>query len=273
MAFSYVAGSSTPDWFGSIEFPSLLFSKDGSFRSFVIPPLWQSAPVELVTAPLPTDGGIVSAPKLTVWQFDVTGWLYDDDLANIQGGMDYLFAKINAANGWQTVNIKGHGWSAVQTMTLQVAGQISFEPRDKGDITVPERNVTIPVIAADPRRYGAATDVTITTATNVTNNGNAKLPIDVTFNGPRDTPLLNGPGAGNTIQINRNLASSSNWVRVQMADPTTGLMTAVDETGADAFGDVDVDRARYIDPGTSAWTVTSASGSGLVKIKQRDAHA
>lgn len=270
MAFVYAAGSATPDLFGSIEFPDAFFGVDGSLRALLIPPLWQSAPVAVPTFELPNGGAFVDDPVFTEWAFDVTGWLYDEDIANIQGGMDYLFSKVNVTNGWQTVNIRGYGWAAAQTMTLRVAGQVSFEPKDKGDVTVPERIVTIPVIAADPRRYSASTDVTVTTSTSIVNNGGAPLPIDVTFNGPRDTPTLNGPGTGNTIQVNSNI-TSGHWVRVQMADPTTGQMTAVDDTGADVFGLIDVNQARDIQPGTSSWTVTSASGSGAVKVKQRDA--
>lgn len=274
MAFTYAAGSAfgASDYLGEIEFPSCRFSQDGSFRSLVIPPLWQLAPVRLLSSPLPIDGGFVSAVKPDVWSFDVTGWLFDDDIANIQGGIDYLFLKVNPYNGWQTVNIRGHGWAAAQTMTLRVAGQVSFEPKDKGAVLAPERTVTIPVIAQDPRRYSAGSAVTVTTGTNLTNNGNTGLPIDVTFNGPRNVPILNGPGAGDTIQVNLNIASG-HWVRVRTVDPTTGLVSAVDDTGADVRASVDVDRCRLIDPGTSAWTVTSTSGSGTVAVTVRDAYA
>jgi hypothetical protein len=98
------------------------------------------------------------------------------------------------------------------------------------------------------------------------------LPIDVTFNGPRDTPVLNGPGSGNTIQVNRNI-TSGHWVRVRTVDPTTGQLSAVDDTGADAFADIDVDTAMFVGVGTSSWSATSASGSGAVNVAQRDAYA
>lgn len=275
MTFPYVAGDATPDWFGSIEWPDLLISVNGTFSPLYIPPLFESAPTRHSSAPMPRGGTSASDPLLDEWSFEVRCRVMLDNDADIQGAFDYLRQKVNTYLGWQTVNLKGHGWSAAQTMTLRLDGQIrpTVEP-EPGEVLVPTREIVIPVLATDPRRYGAAVTTGITTATSVTNAGTTPAPFDAVFVGPLTDAELNGPGTGNNIGLSS--VASGQTITVKTVDPETGTTTLSDNLGTDPmtlFGLMVTDTADYIQPGTEAWTFTKSTGTGTASIVVSPAYA
>lgn len=274
MTFPYVAGDASPDWFGSIEWPDLLISVNGTFSPLYIPPLFESAPTRHSSTPMPRGGTAASDPLLDEWAFEVRCRVMLEDAADIQGAFDYLREKVNTYLGWQTVNVKGHGWAAAQTMTLRLDGQIrpGAEP-EPGEVLVPTREIMIPVLATDPRRYGAAVTTAITTGTLVTNAGTTPAPFEAILVGPLTAPELDGPGAGNKIKLTS--VASGQTITVTTVDPATGTTTLSDNLGTDPmdlFGLLETDSATYIQPGTESWTLTK-TGSGNVSIRVKPAYA
>lgn len=265
-----VAGTAV-DFSGVLDFPSglRLGGDDGTFRLSVAPCITDSMPLRVSSGPAPRGGGMVGDPLPDVWPFDVQGWFLVDDPADIQAAVDLLHQKVNFALGWQTVTLNAPGWPATRTMTLRVGGQITVDPRDRGDMTVPERVYTIPLIAADPRRYGPAVTTPITTGTSVTNGGVIPSPFVATFVGPLTDPELNGPGTGNILKL--TTVASGQTVTVTTVDPTTGTTTAIDNTGADVFDLIVTDKVDYIDPGTESWTFTKTAGAGSASMTVRSA--
>lgn len=268
MSFTYTAGTAV-DYSGVLSFPSgIRFGgDDGSFRLLVCPPITDSVPLRVPSGPAPRGGGLVGDPLLDLWEFDVQGWFLTDDIADVHAGIEYLHARVNAHNGWQTVTLNAPGWAAARTMTVRVAGSIVVDPRDKGDMTVPERNITIPLIAADPRRYGAAVTTAITTGTSVTNAGNLRSPFQAVFVGPLTDALLDGPGTGNKIGL--TTVASGQTITVTTVDPETGTMALSDNLGTDAVtlqGLLVNDDADYIEVGTESWTFTKSAGTGTASI-------
>ena len=274
--FTCVAGSATPtDPAGLVEWTDARFSSDGSLRALYLPPLWSSAPLVIARSALPGDGAFVPDPKLDGWDFDITGSLLVDPDADedVKSGFDYLLSKVNVALGWQDVLFNSLAWAETRQMRLRVTGQITAELLDKGELMLPERIVTIPVSAADPRLY-SSTLHSLTGSGTATNAGNYDAPFTVTFNGPRTNPLWAGPGVAgtNSIRLGRTLAAGE-WVKVTTYDPDTGQMTAVDNTGANAYGDLTAATGRTLAPGANAITVSSDAGAGNIVTEWRDAWA
>lgn len=271
----YVAGTGL-DYSGVIEFPSglRLGTDDGTFRALIIPPLLQSAPLRLVQAALPGHGSYVSDPKLDGWQFDVAGRFIVDTSAQIQAAIDYLRSKVNRQLGWQTVTIQGDGWADPRQMTLRVAGQVSVDPRERGDMVTPSRDFTIPLVAIDPRQYETTETVTtITTATAVTNNGEEDAPFKVRFNSPVTDPRIDLAGTSGSQRIRYAGEIASGYVEVNTYDPTTGTLTAVDSSGNNVLANITATTAKTLPPGASSWTKTVTSGAGAVEIRHRGAWA
>lgn len=275
--FTYAAGSTTPtDPAGLIEWPSARFS-DGSLRPLIIPPLWESAPLRVTKSDLPGDGGYVPDPKLDAWEFEVKAWLLVDDTAgeDVQSALDYLRGKINAYLGWQDVLLRGFSadWTENRQMRLRLAGQLTADVPEKGTLMSPERDLTIPVIAADPRMYSTTLHSSPLNAT-LTNAGNTPAPLTVTFEGPLTNPRVDGPGTAGTnrIRLGRTLLTGES-VTVTTYDPDSGQLTAIDDTGANAYGDITAATARTLDVGATAWTKTADAGAGTVTVEWRDAWA
>lgn len=270
----YVAGTDI-DFSGVVDFPAglRLGGDDGTFRLSVAPCITDSVPIRVASEPAPRGGGMVGDPLLDVWQFDVQGWFEVDTPDDIQPAIDLLHQKINMALGWQEISLYAPGWSgAARTMTVQLAGQITVDPRDKGDMTVPERVFTVPLIAADPRRYGVEATVPITTATGVLNTGILPSPFKAVFVGPLTDAELNGPGAGNIIALSS--VASGQTITVQTFDPETGTTTLSDNLGTDPmdlFGLLVTDTAEAVQPGTESWTFTKSAGAGTCSMKIRGA--
>lgn len=152
MPFSYNPGSATPTGPpGLVETTGLRLS-DGTFRPQSIPPLVQSPPLRITSFPAPfTDGGLTTWPLYDVWQFDLTGWLFVDEVVDVQAAIDYLFSQVNRDTDFQTWSFYGYGWGAAKTMTCRLAGQISVSGGDeKGVMVAPSRQFVIPLITQYP---------------------------------------------------------------------------------------------------------------------------
>lgn len=272
MTWSYNAGTSTPGFGGLAEFTSLRIN-DGTFVPLDIPPLRQTAPLRVPKAPVPRGGGATSDPLLDVWEFEILARLDAVAGADVQAATDYLFSKVNVAKGSMTLTLNAKGWSAAQTMTVRVNGQVSVDEMEIEQKKLEIRVVTIPLIAADPRRYGAAVTTAITTGTSVTNAGTTPAPFDAIFVGPLTSPEINGPGSGNKIKLTS--VASGQTITVTTVDPETGTTTLSDNLGTDPqvlFALMETDTADYIQPGTESWSKT-ATGAGSVSIRVKPAYA
>lgn len=269
MSWSYVAGTAVgPD--GVMSFPSgiRLGGDDGSFKLLICPPITDGVPLRVPQDNAPRGGWMVGDPLLDGWQFDVTAWFDTTDIADIGAAREFLHDKINPYLGWQEVTLNDPGWASARTMTVRVFDGVKVDPLDKGEFTVPERHVTIPLIAADPRRYGAEVTTAITTGTNVTNAGRLRAPFKAVFVGPLTNALLDGPGTGNKIGLSS--VASGQTITVTTVDYATGTMSLSDNLSTDEItlqGLLTNDDADYIEPGTEAWTFTKSAGAGTASIK------
>lgn len=273
--FIYVPGTDAPLYSGFAEFPGVRFGYDGTFRADDIPPIYQSAPLRLSAVDLPRDGVTVPPVLLDGWQFTLGGELRVDDPDDVQAAKDYLRSKVNVGVGWTTLTLNALGWTGKRQMTVMVAGQITIPDPDGHDArrTIGNRDITIPLIAADARQYSVVLQaVDIGTGTTLTNAGDYPAPFTVRFNGPLTNPRVDGPGTAGTnrIELARDLAAGE-WVDVTTWDD--GVTTAVDDAGVNAIGDVNTDTASVIMPGDSDWTASADAGSGVTTISFRDTWA
>lgn len=272
MAFSYSAGSATPGYGGLAEFSSLRIN-DGTFKPIFLPPLTDTAPLRLPSGQVPRGGGAAGDAVLDMWAFEIGGYLDVSSADDVQAAIDYLRSKVNAAQGAMTLTLNAKGWAATQTMTVRVNGQVSVEDPEVARKKVPRRTFTIPLLATDPRRYGAAVTTAVTTGTSITNAGTTPAPFDVIFTGPLTSPQINGPGSGNIIKLTS--VASGQIITVTTVDPTTGTVVLSDNLSTDPavlFALLEQDTADFINPGTSSWTKT-ATGAGSVSIRVKPAYA
>jgi hypothetical protein len=229
---------------------------------------------DAVTALAADHGGYFGTAFLDVWSFDLTGWFLVDAAADVAAAFDYLRSKVNVYKGAQVVTFNHPGWSASRQMTLRVSGQVSMAEVERGENKLTSRTVTIPVTAADPRLYATtAQAVTVGTGgTSLTNSGTVDAPFTVRFNGPQTDPQIDGPGTAglNRIKYTGSI-TSGHYVDVTTLDAASGVMIAVDDTGANVFGSLANGTARTINPGTSTWTKSNASGAGTTVVTFRDA--
>lgn len=273
MTWTYTAGSSSAATIlaGRCEFPSLVLG-DGSFRSLELPPRIESAPLRFPVTPLPGDGEYVTTPKLAAWPFTIQGWFYATDPFDTQAAIDYLLSNVNVGNGWQTVYFDAPGWTDQRQMTLIVAGQVAVTEPEKQEKKVPQRVFAIPVIAADPRRYSKTAVVTPVTTGGVAvaNNGNYDTPIVAVFTGP----LTSNPSISDgthALGLNTTLTTGQ-VITVNTYDPTTGGLTAVDQTGANAVSLLNSSTLRTLAKGSHTLTRTG-TGTGTIQTTTRHAYA
>lgn len=270
MSFSYSAGSATPGFGGLAELPSLRICQ-GTFRPLSIPPLYQSMPLRTKSTPVPRGGSFADPPLPDEWPFEIEGFFDVTDPNDVQAAITYLLAHVNAYQGFMVLTLNALGWSATQQMTVQINGQAAAQDVEMERKKLTRRGFVIPLLAPDPRRYSTTqTTTVIGTGTNVTNAGTTPAPFTVRFHAPQTDPELNGPGSGNIIQFTGAIPGS--YVDVTTVDGSTGTMTAVDDSGNDVFASVSADSANYVNPGTSAWTASRASGAGATEMLTRDAY-
>lgn len=277
MSFSYSAGSTSAAsvYAGMCEFPSLRIN-DGSFRSLVIPPIIESAPAAHSLASLPGDGEFVGPRRLRSWAFNIEGWFKVDAPLDVQGAVGYLNSKLNVYNGWQTVYFDAPSWSDQRQMRLAVLNVALAQP-DKDHLKTTQRAFIVSVVAADPRLYGktAVGPTAIGTGgTSLTNAGNYETPMTVVFTGPfTSAPRIDGPGTAGTNRLGlTGTVSAGTVITVNTYDSTTGGLTAVDQTGANAMSLLSDMTGRVLLPGASTWTRTG-TGTGTIEVTHRPAYS
>lgn len=276
MTFSYDAGSSSPTYAGLAEITNLRFN-DGTFKSQHIPPITDSAPIRDVTGSLPQDhGGFVGTRFYDPWPFDLEGWLYVTSSPNdVQAAIDYLRGKFSLKAGLLTLTLNSRGWAASRQMSVYLNGPIIVEEPEVLLKKVPTRNVTVPLVAPDPRLYstGSANTATISTGggTAANNAGTADTPFSVTFNGPQTGPVVLTAPDGTKISV--DTIASGHSVTVNTRDPSTGTPTAVTDTGANALASVNELSALVIPPGSASWVKSNGGGAGSTVMSWRDAWA
>lgn len=272
MSWSYAAGTSTPGFGGLAEFTSLRIN-DGTFRPISLPPLTQTAPLRVPSGPVPRGGGATGDALLDSWAFEIVGFLDALTPSDVQPAIDYLFSKVNVSKGAMTLTLNAKGWAATQTMTVRLNGQVSIDEPDVPLKKVETRMFTIPLLAADPRRYGAAVTTAVTTGTSIGNAGTTPAPFEAIFVGPLTSPQLNGPGTGNILKLTS--VAGGQTITVKTVDPTTGTTTLSDNLGTSAatlFALLETDSADFIQPGTESWSKTG-TGGGSVSIRVSPAYA
>lgn len=280
MAFSYDAGGTTATYAGRVDFNSVRLN-DGTYKTQRVPPIIGSAPVGGESTPLPArHGGYSGAVYLLPWEFDLEAWLWvpsgPDD---VQGALEYLQAAYNVQAGALTMTLNARGWSEARLMTARVAGPLVPEEPDIELKKVPRRDVIIPMVADDPRRYSFTEhSQTITTATSVTNAGRYNTPLKVRFNGPRTNPQIDIAGTSGTARIRfSGTITTGNYVEINTY--AGGILTATDNSSVDAYsggtwGGTGVTAAtlRTLPPGATSLTATSDAGAGTVTVYWRDAY-
>lgn len=275
MSFSYSAGSGTPGLAGMLTFNSVVIGDTAigaSFKADDIPPISQTAPIRVPSSPLPNDpGGYVGTSLLDLWAFDVTGWLYTGTSGfDAQAAYEYLTAAFNPYVGLQQMVLNALGWSAKRFITCQVAGPVVMVDPGSQFRKGPSRDFTIPFVALDPRRYNndLLRSTTCNGAGTLTNAGNAPAPFTVVFNGPRTNPHLIAP---DTTQIQyTGVIASGHSVTVTTNPAAVGGVSAVDDSGANVYGNVSIFTARTVPPGSASWTGGSDSGAGNIVVTLRD---
>src|SRR4051794_15160513 len=261
MAFSYAAGTTTPNLAGLAEIGTIRIN-DGTYELHSCGRLIESAPLRTGLATLPYDhGASTGTPLYTEFPFTIEGRLNVPVLADVWGAVDLLLQTFNLDSGLQTLTLNTSGWSAARQMSVLVGGQVQIiEPPELAKL-VPDRDFSVPLVAPDPRLYSVTQhSQTITTSTAVSNVGTASTPITVRFNGPQTNPKLDRAGTSGTQRIRfAGVITSGHWVEVTMW-PTT---TAVDDLGnnmygSNAFGNgVSSDSAPVLPVGSSSWTATN----------------
>lgn len=275
MTWTYDAGTDVPDVHGLCEFPALRIN-DGTFRPLSLPPIFSTAPLRVIANPLPSDdGGTFGPTRLDVWPFDIVCWFFESDDATFRTDLgsiiDYVRANVSVDD--QTVLFNAPGWAEARQMTLRLGGQITIVEPEKGEASVPARDVTIPMLAVDPLLYSTTEHtVTIASATSVTNAGNFSTPFTVRFNGPVTDVRIDGPGTAGTNRLRYpGTIASGDWIEVSTNPAAAGGVTAVDQDGTNVYADLGAFTARSLPAGTSSWTKTVTSGAGAVTVTYRDA--
>ena len=277
MTFSYDAGTSTPNLAGLVEIGTIRIN-DGTFELVAAEGLLLGSPeIRSDALPLPAAHG---AWPTTPWYGprDITleGNIRTPLVEDLWGAIDLLKQTFNLADqGLKTLTVNTAGWTAARQIGVSMRTFNVISPSNFDDHTVGRRAFSVELVAPDPRLYEVtATSTTVTSSTTVPNAGTMPAPFVVRFNGPQTNPLIDGPGPALSNRV-RCLATiaSGHYIEVNTFDPTTGTMTAVDDTGANVMSEVSNATARVIEPGGSAWTKSNESGSGSTVMTTRGAWA
>ena len=277
MSYSRDDGTSTPNLAGLIQLPSGFRINDGTFELHHSD-IFDSPPVRPSVTPLANDhGGYPGTPFYDPWPFVIEGRMWVSALADIWGGKDDLEGAFNLDAGLIVLTLNTAGWSATRQVTARVNGQIQFLEPTEMEKLLPQRDFVIPMIAPDPRRYSTTEhSQTITSNTSVTNAGKTSTPFKVRFNGPQTNPKLDLHGTSGTKRIKfTGTITSGHYVEVNTY--SNGVMTAVDDSGANAYGTgtygtgVTKATAYVLAPGASGWDATNDSGAGTTVVYWCDA--
>ncbi|HWU21562.1 MAG TPA: hypothetical protein VN088_08555 [Nocardioides sp.] len=279
MSFAYDAGTSTPNIAGLVEVGPIRIN-DGTFELFAAHGLLlESADVRDAVTPFPYwHGGFAGAPFYGPLDISLEGQIKVPAVEDLWGAIDLLKQTFNLADpSLKTLTVNTAGWSAARQIAVRVSGPVQIESpgSDLDSHWRRRRGFTVPLIAPDPRLYAVTeTSVTVTTGTAVTNVGTMNAPFKVRFNGPLTNPKIDLAGTTGTdrLQLLTTL-TAGHWVEINTYDPTTGTLTAVDDTGADRYADVSAATARELPVGASSWTASADSGTGTTVVTLRSAWA
>lgn len=280
MSFTYDPGTSTPNLAGLVQTALTISSNpfrinDGTFELHSCGRLVSSAPLRTGLTTLPADhGASTGTPLYTEFPFDITGRLWVPTLSDIWAAYDLLLQAFNLNTGLQTLTLNASGWSATRQIDVLVDGQVQIVEPLEMEKLVPNRDFTVPVVAPDPRLYSTTQhSTTVTSSTAVTNAGTASTPITVRFTATSTlvNPQIDGPGTAGTNRIKyTGTIASGHWVEISANAAGTGV-SAVDDTGANVYGNLSAFTARVLAPGASNWTATQTSGTSTTSVKFRDA--
>ena len=277
MSYTRSDGTTTPNLAGLLQLASGFRINDGTFV-LTRCDLFDSPPVRPSVTPLSNDhGGYPGTPFYSPWEFTIEGYLTVPVLADVWSAKDDLEGAFNLDAGLLVLTLNASGWSATRQVTARVNGPIQFLEPAMLAKQVPDRDFTIPMIAPDPRRYSTTEhSQAITSNTSVSNAGKTSTPFKVRFNGPQTNPKLDLHGTSGSRRIKfTGTITSGHYVEVNTYD--NGVMTAVDDAGANAYGTgtygtgVTKATASVLAPGSSAWDATNDSGAGGTTLYWRDA--
>lgn len=266
MAYSYDAGTTTPNLGGLAEFNGVRIN-DGTFEMHRLGGIIDSAPVRSTVTPLPSDdGGFVGALFNDPLVIGLEGKLWVADYTQVGPALDQLRGAYSAKVGLQTLTLNYPGWSTARQVQAFVAGQVTVDEPPDLEKLVPDRNFVIPMVAPDPLLYNVSTTTTtITTGTTVTNNGTAPTPFVVRFTGAATNPSLT-TSAG-TIAMTYTVASG-HYAEVNTNAAASSGISALTDTGTNVYGNVTTFTVYRIPAGNSSWTYT---GGGTCTVTFRDA--
>lgn len=266
MTFAYTAGDAEPDFSGLLEFRSKSLRicnvptgsplVEPTFKPLLIPPLVATTPIRYNVTPVPRNGAFVSDPIVDSWQFDVTGWFLMDDVDDVGAAFEYLCDVVSVANGQMVIELDDPSWTERRIMTVQKAGPVAYGTNpDKGEMAAGYREFVLPLIASDPIKYSlTSTDTVISGSTAVLNDGNAKVPYAVKFDGAVTDHIQIDTG-GSTVLFDHAM-SSGDFVTISTVDGSY-----VSNMGIDLNPYISIDAfARLLAPGSNVFTMSSGGG-------------
>lgn len=183
--------------------------------------------------------------------------------------------------------------TVVDGIELTVRGQRS------GDVTIDDdtdttSNWLAEITCPDPRRYGAAKDLTMNLPStsgglrfpvrfpvrftgsmtagdaSATNDGNIDAPVKVTFTGPLTSPRLTNQTTGQWVQYNDTLATADDFVVIYLRNPLVALLqdTAL-RTGKVSTGG---GGTWGLKPGANQLGFRAGGGSGTAYLEWSDTY-
>lgn len=276
MAFSYDAGTSTPNLAGLVEVGSIRIN-DGTFHLLAAAGLLLgSASVrDGVTPSGSMDGGYPGVPRYNPRSILLEGQIRVPTVPDLWGAIDLLNQAFNLeTTAPRTLTVNTAGWAGTRQIdvvpsddSVQVISPSDFDAHHVGI-----REFSVHLVAPDPRLYDTTLQtVTVTTGTTLTNAGTASASYIARFEGPQTGPITLTDPDGNHIQV--GTITSGHWIEVNTRDPATGTLTAVDDTGANVIEQVTSSTSTAVKPGATSWSRTNAGGAGATKVKFRSAWA
>lgn len=277
MAYTYSAGTTTPNLAGLAEFNGVRIN-DGTFEMHRLGGVIDSAPVRDTVAPMPSDdGGYVGAIFTDPLQISLEGKILVADYTQVGPALDQLRGAFTAKAGLQTLKLNYPGWATARQVQAFVAGAIAVDEPPDLEKLVPDRNFVIPMIAPDPLLYDAdnlrTIDVPMTgAATAVTNAGTAPTFMVARFTGPFSTSATLTRASDGASIVYSNSAGAGGYIDVQ-TNPVVGV-SAVTNLGVNVYFSVTAWTLYTIPPGTTNFSATAASGTtgaSKVTLTWRDA--
>lgn len=277
MAYSYSAGTTTPNLAGLVEFNGVRIN-DGTFELHHLGGVIDSAPVRVPLTSLPSDdGGLVGSRFYDPLQINLEARLIVADYTQVGPALDQLRGAFNVAAGMGTLRLNYPGWATARQVTAGVAGPITVDEPSELEKLVPERNFVIPMVAPDPLLYDGDNLRTIDVFINganvaITNAGTAPTYFTAQFIGPWATSasLIRNTDSATITYVGG--ATGAQSVTVQ-TNPTVGI-SAHNGTGGNSYDAINVWSLYTIPPGTTNFHATAPSGTtaaSKVTLTWRDA--